>query len=158
MILIGYHKSWLVFLEIWSKFKKFDLRQLYESIYSGTEEYIQLKSCFLEMWRKVEPIYSLRSVLSDANTSIPYTKNNLVQLCLYLVEPLSIACSKGRRSRPMELQINYSCTHAWSGKSEKRCVTAAYHLIGAHVMVLRQIKRNGGSSCLACIFNICCQN
>ena len=78
MILIGYHKSWLVFLEIWSKFKKFDLRQLYESIYSGTEEYIQLKSCFLEMWRKVEPIYSLHSILSDANTSIPYTKNNLV--------------------------------------------------------------------------------
>jgi hypothetical protein len=35
----------------------------------------------------------------------------------------------------MGLQINYACTHAWSEKGEKRLVTAAYHLIGAHVMV-----------------------
>ena len=27
----------MFFLEIWSNFKKFDLRQLHESIYSGTE-------------------------------------------------------------------------------------------------------------------------
>ena len=35
-ILIWYYKSYL-FLEIRLKFKKFDLRQIYESIYSGIE-------------------------------------------------------------------------------------------------------------------------
>jgi hypothetical protein len=37
MLLIRCDKSWQVFLEIRSKFKIFDLRQLYKSIYSGTE-------------------------------------------------------------------------------------------------------------------------
>ena len=37
MIQIWYHKSWRFILEIQSKFKKFDLRQLQESIYSGTQ-------------------------------------------------------------------------------------------------------------------------